>query len=230
MMVRSVLNGRAACLAVLTVALLVSGCGRKKVKQAIPIVPRIGATELGLASWYGYPYHGRRAANGEIYDMEKMTAAHRTLPFDTWVEVTNLSNGKRVDGSHNRSRAVHRRPHHRSFARRGARHRPDRTGRLASAVDDHRTAARSRDRSQHLRGPNRRLPRQASRRSSSAPNTNRDSVPPRSCYRPGNPVVWRVLVGREPSIDAANQLLARVLEQTQPAFVVRLDEPSQPGE
>lgn len=58
---------------------------------------RIGETETGIASWYGVPYHGRRSANGEIYDMEKLTAAHRTLPFDTWLEVTNLTNNKRVD-------------------------------------------------------------------------------------------------------------------------------------
>jgi rare lipoprotein A len=51
-------------------------------------------TEEGKASWYGVPFHGRRASNGEIYDMNKMTAAHRTLPFDTVVRVTNLSNGK----------------------------------------------------------------------------------------------------------------------------------------
>src|SRR2546423_4389679 len=62
-----------------------------------PKPPTIGATEKGDASWYGHPYHGRRAANGEIYDMEKMTAAHRTLPFNTWVRVKNLSNEKTVD-------------------------------------------------------------------------------------------------------------------------------------
>jgi len=53
--------------------------------------------ETGKASWYGHPYHGRAAANGEIYDMEKLTAAHRTLPFDTWVRVVNLANAKTVD-------------------------------------------------------------------------------------------------------------------------------------
>jgi peptidoglycan lytic transglycosylase len=51
-------------------------------------------TEEGNASWYGVPFNGRRASNGEIYDMNKLTAAHRTLPFDTVVRVTNLSNGK----------------------------------------------------------------------------------------------------------------------------------------
>jgi rare lipoprotein A len=77
-------------------ALLLSGCGGKK-RVSLPTAARLGATETGVASWYGRPYHGRRAANGEIYDMEKMTAAHRTLPFGTWLRVTNLSNGKTVD-------------------------------------------------------------------------------------------------------------------------------------
>jgi len=50
--------------------------------------------EEGNASWYGNPFHGRHASNGEIYDMYKLTAAHRTLPFETMVKVTNLNNGK----------------------------------------------------------------------------------------------------------------------------------------
>ena len=50
--------------------------------------------EEGNASWYGDPFNGRRASNGEIYDMYKLTAAHRTLPFETMVRVTNLNNGK----------------------------------------------------------------------------------------------------------------------------------------
>jgi rare lipoprotein A len=53
-----------------------------------------GYTEEGNASWYGEPFNGRRASNGEIYDMYKFTAAHRTLPFDTRVLVTNVNNGK----------------------------------------------------------------------------------------------------------------------------------------
>jgi rare lipoprotein A len=51
-------------------------------------------TEEGNASWYGAPFHGRKASNGETYDMNKMTAAHRTLPFNSMVRVTNLNNGK----------------------------------------------------------------------------------------------------------------------------------------
>lgn len=50
----------------------------------------------GEASWYGEKFHGRRTANGEIYDMNKLTAAHRTLPFGTLVEVTNLENDQKV--------------------------------------------------------------------------------------------------------------------------------------
>ncbi len=53
-----------------------------------------GYLEEGNASWYGVPYHGRRASNGELYDMYKLTAAHRTLPFETIVRVTNLSNDR----------------------------------------------------------------------------------------------------------------------------------------
>ncbi len=50
----------------------------------------------GIASWYGKKFHGRRTANGEIYDMYKLTAAHKKLPFNTFVEVENLLDGKRI--------------------------------------------------------------------------------------------------------------------------------------
>jgi rare lipoprotein A len=55
-----------------------------------------GYHESGIASWYGRPFHGRPTSSGEVYDMDEMTAAHTSLPLPTWVEVTNLSNGKRV--------------------------------------------------------------------------------------------------------------------------------------
>jgi rare lipoprotein A len=75
-----------------------TGCGRR-VTARVPVAPPpapLGWSETGVASWYGIPYDGRRAASGEIFDMHALTAAHRTLPFDTWLEVTNLQNGKRV--------------------------------------------------------------------------------------------------------------------------------------
>jgi rare lipoprotein A len=58
--------------------------------------PRKGAIEKGLASWYGEPYHGRRTASGEIYDMHEMTAAHRTLDFGAVVSVTRRDTGAEV--------------------------------------------------------------------------------------------------------------------------------------
>ena len=51
------------------------------------------ATETGLASWYGPPYHNRRGSNGEVYNMPAMTAAHRTYPLGSIVRVTNLKTG-----------------------------------------------------------------------------------------------------------------------------------------
>jgi rare lipoprotein A len=65
----------------------------RRAKTPPPPAPA-GYTEEGKASWYGKPFDGRRASNGEIYDMYKLTAAHRTLPFETMVRVTNLNNGK----------------------------------------------------------------------------------------------------------------------------------------
>jgi rare lipoprotein A len=75
-----------------------ASCGHPRARTVVPSAPaRIGTTETGVASWYGVPYHGRQTASGEIYDMHKLTAAHRNLPFQTWVQVENLSNGKRVE-------------------------------------------------------------------------------------------------------------------------------------
>jgi rare lipoprotein A len=54
-------------------------------------------TEEGIASWYGVPFHGHRAADGSIYDMYEFTAAHRTLPFNSVVRVTNLQNGLQTE-------------------------------------------------------------------------------------------------------------------------------------
>lgn len=55
-----------------------------------------GYHEQGIASWYGNKFHGRRTSSGETYDMYAMTAAHKTLPLPTYVEVTNLDNGRKV--------------------------------------------------------------------------------------------------------------------------------------
>jgi rare lipoprotein A len=55
-----------------------------------------GYVARGIASWYGQDFHGLATSSGETYDMHAMTAAHTTLPLPTWVEVTNLVNGKRI--------------------------------------------------------------------------------------------------------------------------------------
>jgi rare lipoprotein A len=55
-----------------------------------------GYKEKGLASWYGEPFHGRKTASGEVYDMNQYSAAHKTLPLQTWVEVKNLKTKQRM--------------------------------------------------------------------------------------------------------------------------------------
>lgn len=92
------------------VCLLLAGCGgggNKHARTRVPAPPPTPAetfnipasakplyVETGLASWYGPPYHNRPAANGEIFDMNAPTAAHRTLPLGSIVRVTNLSTGQ----------------------------------------------------------------------------------------------------------------------------------------
>ena len=83
-------------LPLLLLALLFSGCAKRKKMPRTPPAPG-KYVETGMASWYGYPYDGRATSSGEIYDMEKFTAAHSTLPFQTWVRVENLSNHRSVD-------------------------------------------------------------------------------------------------------------------------------------
>jgi rare lipoprotein A len=99
--------------------LLLVGCGgnKKRVKARPPAPPPVAASsprptvpptvavpknakvilvEQGLASWYGGPYHNRKAANGEVYDMDALTAAHRTLPLNSVIRVTNPKTGQSV--------------------------------------------------------------------------------------------------------------------------------------
>jgi rare lipoprotein A len=67
------------------------------VPSPAPVPDRLGkpvSTEIGLASWYGPPYAGRKGADGTVYDQNAMTAAHLTLPMGTMVRVTNLTNNE----------------------------------------------------------------------------------------------------------------------------------------
>lgn len=93
-------------------ALVMLGCGKRRPAPTVtrpptppvpskpqPTPPGGGPVlqgQTGIASWYGHPYHGRRTASGEIYNMHAMTAAHRTLPFNTMVKVHNLENDRDV--------------------------------------------------------------------------------------------------------------------------------------
>lgn len=103
--------------AILLIMIMTASCGHKTRPMAnVPSAPvpsatrwpsqqktpnqlslPVGYTEEGVASWYGIPYHGRHAADGEVYDMETLVAAHKLMPFNTWLHVTNLSNGRTVN-------------------------------------------------------------------------------------------------------------------------------------
>jgi rare lipoprotein A len=61
-----------------------------------PLKADVPVTETGIASWYGKPFHGRRTATGEVYDMHTMTAAHKTMPLPSYAVVRNPANKRQV--------------------------------------------------------------------------------------------------------------------------------------
>jgi rare lipoprotein A len=216
----------AALSALLLVALALAACAKKHHTAVTPVPPRNGTAEIrdgetGLASWYGHPYHGRPAANGEIYDMEKLTAAHRTLPFGTWVRVVNLTNDKTVDVritdrgpfvdnriidlSHAAAEAI-------ALIGPGvARVRLDILSVPTTNASDNWYAVQAgafldRDRAERLRA-----------------SLEREFGPAHLVQRPDTPSLWRVVAGRVPSEAAAAALAERIRVQTGTAFVVRLD-------
>jgi len=75
---------------VLIFLVALAACGKKPARHA----GHKHYNEVGEASWYGWRMKGMKTANGERYDPKQMTAAHRTLPFNTMVKVTNLDNGR----------------------------------------------------------------------------------------------------------------------------------------
>lgn len=194
-----------------------------------PLAVSLGYSEDGVASWYGVPFNGRAAADGEIYDMETLVAAHRLLPFNTWLKVTNLRNNKSVN-----VRVIDRGP----FVE----------GRI---LDLSKAAAREID----LLGPGTGavhleviaspvdIPSNdfyAVQVGAFAVRANAERV--RGVYaqrfgnaqlvlRQGPTPLWRVLVGKEPSIQAAQQLRTQLSAEDKNVFVVRLDQtlPNGPG-
>lgn len=100
------MRGSQSCIAAgvfIALAILITGCASsgRSAPDSSPVDRadrrvRPGRIEKGQASWYGPNFHGRRTANGELYDMYGVSAAHKTLPFDTEVRVENLANGKKL--------------------------------------------------------------------------------------------------------------------------------------
>lgn len=205
-------------------ALALAGCAHKKHARTLvpPPAPQPGYSETGLASWYGHPYHGRPAADGEIYDMETLVAAHRTLPFDAWVRVVNLTNNKSVevriidrgpfvdgriiDLSHAAAQAIDLIGPGVAQVRIEVIRMPELLTATAFAVQV--GAFRERANAERVRV------RMADRYGSAS-----------LVLRQGNPNVWRVLVGSETTQDGAHALSDRIRSEfgEKNAFVVRLD-------
>jgi rare lipoprotein A len=78
-----------ALLLIITIALVIFSCSRLPKKEPANV-------QTGLASWYGPNFHGKTTSSREVYNMYDMTAAHRTLPFGTYVMVMNMDNGKSI--------------------------------------------------------------------------------------------------------------------------------------
>ncbi|MDZ4801154.1 MAG: septal ring lytic transglycosylase RlpA family protein [Bryobacteraceae bacterium] len=213
---------RSALLFAVLLPLLFASCGGRKVHTAKP--PRIGGTESGVASWYGPPYHGRRAANGEVYDMEKMTAAHRTLPFDTWVSVRNLNNNKHIEvriqdrGPFIRGRII-------DLSKAAARE-IDMLGPGTAKVK--LTIIKPPKRSETDRQPELFTVQVGAFRDRSRAEAIRNAMQSqygeaRIVERSADGVIYRVLVGREEEEAKAEALAARIRAVGTSALVVRLD-------
>jgi len=204
--------------------LFVAGCGRHNAARlpAPPSPPaRIGSTETGIASWYGVPYHGRRSASGEIFDMEMLTAAHPALPFQTWVEVTNLSNGKQVEvrindrGPFVRGRVIDlsmAAARQLDMVRAGtARVRLKVIAPPANALDS-------------APGPAQYAVQAGAFSDLARAEALRESLPysdARVVQRQGDPSLWKVLVGHALTVKAASALAADVEKVAGQAFVVK---------
>ena len=216
-------------------SVLLTACGRHRPvvvrgpapatggKQAPAIQP--GYTETGYASWYGDPYHGRRAANGEIYDKNKLTAAHLTLPFGTMAKVTNLENnrsvtvritdrgpfvkGRIIDLSLVAAREIQMIGPGTALVRLDVlslNGKPD-SGTFAVQVGAFRDRSRAERLQQQLRD-------RYGNAFGDASVDNYDSADGR---------LYRVRVGPQPSLMEANQLAIRLGSDNLPAFVVRLN-------
>ena len=182
---------------------------------------RAGDSQNGYASWYGEPYHGRRAANGEVYDMNQLTAAHLTLPFGTITKVVNLENnrsvtvritdrgpfvkGRIIDLSYAAAREIEMIGPGTALVRLEilSANGPPASGAYAVQVGAFRD-----------RSAAERLERQLRDRFGGAFIVDYDSDQGR---------FYRVRVGPKPSLLEANQLATRLGQENLPAFIVLMD-------
>ena len=208
-------------------ALLIAGCANKKRVAKTPpaapagaALPRIGDEETGVASWYGHPYHGRPSSSGEIYDMERLTAAHRTLPFGVVGEVVNLDNGRAVSvrindrGPFVEGRVIdlsHAAARELAMLGPGTANVRLRVTSLPSRIPDGYFAVQTGAFRERANAERRRQ------------EMERRYGPARLALRNGDPPLWRVLVGRASTIQDASALAERVKAGSGPAFVVRVD-------
>jgi rare lipoprotein A len=195
---------------VTTIVIVGAVCTRALASQAEP--------ETGVASWYGYPYHGRQAASGEVYDMETLTAAHPTLPFNTRVRVVNLENqksvevriidrgpfieGRIIDLSHAAARAI-------------GMIQPGTVPARVDIIEIPQVETEDRFAAQvgafQVRGAAEQLRVAMQERYGLA----------RLVMRDGDPVMWRVWVGSEPTEQAARTLVVRLRQRgVRDAFLV----------
>ena len=196
---------------ILALLILVAGCKKQAVEQ-----PKVKG-DTGVASWYGHPFDGRLTANGEIYDMEKMTAAHRTLPFGTVVRVHNLANQKTAEIRVNdRGPFVQNRIIDLSHAAAQKIDMPGIANVQLEVISQPATRGveqfavqvgnfTSRQDAEHLRDEMQKQHGTAS-----------------IIFRPGDQS-WRVLVGLEPTPEGANALAQQLNSEAGPAFVVLVD-------
>ncbi len=232
---RSALAAGACCAAAL---LLFSAACRKKVHVAsAPNAPAptrsrtpgkttlampLGYAEEGVASWYGVPFHGRPAADGEIYDMEKLVAAHRLMPFNTWIKVTNLANGKAVN-----VRVIDRGPFvegrildlSKAAARQIDLLGPG-TGRVRIEVISAPPDVPANDFYAVQVGAFSQLANAQRLRDHYAERFGNAQL----AVKQGATPLWRVLVGKEPSIQSAQELAKVIGAEDKNIFVVRLDQ------